>query len=73
MDQHSCEFGEMTLYVRDHHVSDLKLSYGVSWVDVPDGGACGDLWYGCCAHGDSPFTSWMHYDDIRCNTYKAKN
>jgi hypothetical protein len=58
MDQDSCDFGEMTLYVRDHHVFDLKLSDRVSWVDVPGGGgAFGDLWYGCCAHCASPFTS----------------
>ncbi len=51
MDQHSCDLGEMTLYVRDHHVFDLKLSDGVSRVDAPGGGARGGLRYGCCAHG----------------------
>jgi hypothetical protein len=50
MDQHSCDFGEMNLYVRDHHVFDLKLNDGVSWVDVPGGGACGGLRNSSCAN-----------------------
>src|SRR6266576_4048658 len=62
MDQNSCDFGEMTLYVRDHHVFDLKLGNRMSCVDVPGGGACGGLRNGHCAHRCFSF----HF--VRCVT-----
>src|SRR5207248_995987 len=50
--RNSCE---MPLYVGDHHVFDLKLGNGMSWVDVPGGVACDGLRNGCCTHGCCSF------------------